>query len=141
MPARLGSMSRRGWYYFASIRGGPCRMGAIISPRAAFAALSLRLKSEGRLEPLRIGRPHPRVDDPRRALAVERHDELLGGDAAHVGARCGDAITLSNCNSGCSAAGGSLSHTSTPAPAIFFARSASTSARSSWMKPRAVVMK
>src|SRR5439155_1366724 len=35
---------------------------------------------------------------------------------------CGLAITLSNCNSGCSGGGGSLSQTSRPAPAIVFAR-------------------
>ena len=37
--------------------------------------------------------------------------------------------------------GGSLSHTSSPAPAIFLALSSSSSAFSSWMKPRAVLMK
>src|ERR1700687_804431 len=73
------------------------------------------------LEPLRISWPHLRIDDARRALAVERHDELLGGDPAHIGTRlalmpavCGLAITLSNCKSGWSDGGGSLSHTSSP---------------------------
>ena len=36
---------------------------------------------------LGINRPHLRIDDARRTLAVERHDQLLGRDAPHVGAR------------------------------------------------------
>src|SRR6516225_7731007 len=132
----------------------PARMVGMTSPGAVLSndsqppALPLRPKPEGLLEPLGIGRPHLRIDDAGRALAVERHDQLLGGDAAHIGASSrvmpavwGLAITLSSCSSGWSTAGGSLSHTSRPAPAICFARSASASARSSWMKPRAVVMK
>ncbi len=37
--------------------------------------------------------------------------------------------------------GGSFSQTSRPAPAMRFSRSASSSAFSSWIEPRAVVMK
>ena len=54
---------------------------------------------------------------------------------------CGLASTLSNCSSGCSGGGGSLDQTSRPAPAMRFSFSACNSASSSWMKPRAVVMK
>ena len=54
---------------------------------------------------------------------------------------CGLAITLSNCSSGWSIAGGSFDQTSRPAPAICLFRSASSSAFSSVMKPRAAVMK
>src|SRR6516225_10081204 len=71
----------------------PARMVGMTSPGAVLSndsqppALPLRPKPEGLLEPLGIGRPHLRIDDAGRALAVERHDELLGGDAAHIGAR------------------------------------------------------
>src|SRR3954452_24083114 len=47
---------------------------------------SLGRESERLLEPLGIGRPYLRIDDAGRALAVERHDQLLGGDPAHIGA-------------------------------------------------------
>jgi len=60
-----------------------------------------------------------RIDDPRRAFAVERHDELLGGDAAILESASrvmtrGIAVSRSRCRtprSGWSAEGGSLSHT------------------------------
>src|SRR2546428_405535 len=62
-------------------RKGGCR------PCACFLELPLRPEPEGLLEPFGISRPHLRIDDAGRALAVERHDELLGGNAAHIGAR------------------------------------------------------
>src|SRR5947209_16634076 len=46
-----------------------------------------RRHSERVLEALRINRPDLRIDDARRALAVDRIQNLLGGDAAHVLAR------------------------------------------------------
>ena len=46
-----------------------------------------RRKAEGALEALDIEWPDLRVDQARRALAVERSEQLLGGDASHVDAR------------------------------------------------------
>src|SRR5262249_56753793 len=91
-----------GWPRSAAIRaGGRCPVSSTTaSPTcstpgtgvgdagsACFPELPLRPKPEGLLEPLGISRPHLRIDDAGRALAVERHDQLLGGDAAHIGAR------------------------------------------------------
>src|SRR5262245_36815632 len=53
----------------------------------ALIKLFLRPKSEGPLESLGVSRPDLWIDDAGRALAVERHDELFGRDAAHIGAR------------------------------------------------------
>src|SRR5581483_2603927 len=46
-----------------------------------------RRHPEGPREPFAVMRPDLGIDDPRRALAVERVEDLLGGDAAHVLAR------------------------------------------------------
>src|SRR6478609_2178882 len=65
---------------------------AIASLTRHSLARSLGRESERLREPLGIGRPYLRIDDAGRPLAVERHDQLLGGDSAHIGARlAGDA--------------------------------------------------
>src|SRR5882757_11132428 len=46
-----------------------------------------RRKPEGPLETPGVGRPYFGVDDARRPLAVERVENLLGRDPAHVLAR------------------------------------------------------
>src|SRR3981081_823794 len=46
-----------------------------------------RRKPEGPLETPGVGRPYFGVDDARRTLAVERVENLLGRDPAHVLAR------------------------------------------------------
>ena len=66
------------------------------------------------LEPLRIVRPHLRIDNARRALPIQRSQHLCRRDLRHVErvstvtpAVCGLASTLSNCSSGWSGGGGS----------------------------------
>src|SRR6266581_3839961 len=59
------------------------RISAAVSAQAAAKRL-FRRKSERPLEPLGVGRPDIRIDDARRPLAVERVEDLLGGDLAHV---------------------------------------------------------
>ena len=56
-------------------------------------------------------------------------------------AMCGLAMTLSMFSSGWAGSGGSLRNTSSPAPAMRPSRNAASSAGSSWMPPRAVLMK
>src|SRR6202048_5489704 len=46
-----------------------------------------RRKSERALEAFCVGRPYLGIDYARRPVAVERAEHLLGGDAAHIGAR------------------------------------------------------
>src|SRR5438270_9087441 len=54
-----------------------------------------RRHAERLLEALGIARPNVGIDDAWRALAVERLQHLLGGDAAHVPARLdGDACCM-----------------------------------------------
>src|SRR5215468_850057 len=60
---------------------------------------SLRTEAEGPLEALGVSRPHLRIDDAGWALAVERHDQLLGRDPPHIGARlAGDAGGVRACD-------------------------------------------
>src|ERR1700736_6959496 len=69
------------------------RLPRKVTARMASSCL-LRPRSEAQcaLEPFGVQRPYLGVDDAGRRLAVERVDELLGGDAAHVHARLmGDA--------------------------------------------------
>src|ERR1051326_7995918 len=69
------------------------RLPRKVTARMASSCLPLpRGEAQCALEPLRVQRPDLGVDDAGRRLAVERVDELLGGDAAHVHARLmGDA--------------------------------------------------
>jgi rhodanese-related sulfurtransferase len=64
----------------------PRREEILLRPIRPVPALFRRDAKRSR-KPFRIGRPHLRIDDPRRALAVERVKQLLGGDAAHVDPR------------------------------------------------------
>src|SRR3979409_217096 len=112
-----------------------------VYPTCASSVRSLGREPECLLEPLGIARPHLRIDDARRALAIERHDQLLGGDPAHIGAGlAGDARRVRARNYIVELQQRMVGRW-WPAPAICLVRSASASARSSWMKPRAVVMK
>src|SRR6266566_4280684 len=69
------------------------RLPRKVTARMASSCLLLpRSEAQCALEPLGVQRPDLGVDDARNGLAVERIDELLGGDAAHVHARLmGDA--------------------------------------------------
>src|ERR1700740_3659586 len=61
------------------------RLPRKVTARMASSRLPLpRGEAQCALEPLRVQRPDLGVDDAGRRLAVERVDELLGGDAAHV---------------------------------------------------------
>src|SRR5215216_8109829 len=43
-----------------------------------------RRKPKRALEPPGVGRPHLGVNDARRSLAVQRGENLFGGDFAHI---------------------------------------------------------
>src|ERR1700759_1798031 len=55
----------------------------IFSPVCVHQGL-FRRHAKGARKSLAVMRPDLGIDDPRRPLAVERVEDLLGGDAAHV---------------------------------------------------------
>ena len=76
-------------------RGADVRLGVRADRRCVGGAvrnsLTFRPDAKDPFEPLAIRRPHLRVDQPRRALAVQDVDQLLGRETRHVVARfmCG----------------------------------------------------
>src|SRR5512132_1178379 len=87
LPASLSSSNN---FEIGGRNAGACRryyVPTIPQACSALLGLSVRPKAEGLLESFRVRRPYLRIDNAGRALAVKRHHELLGGDAAHIGAR------------------------------------------------------
>ena len=105
--------------------------------------------AESARKALAVMRPDLGIDDARRPLAVERVQHLLGGDAAHVLARfAGDAGGVRARQHVVELQQRMLRRRRLLGPDVeagardaLFLQSAATIASSSWMKPRAVVMK
>ena len=107
-----------------------------------------RRKPKSPLEAPGVIRPYLGVDDARRPLAIERVQKLLGGDPAHVLPRFpGHAGRMRACEHVVELQQRMIRRRRLLGPYVEagacdrLSRSASSSAASSWIKPRAVVMK
>ena len=79
----------RKMFSFTAIRSKDARISPLVASGSIRGSLATRFSfyfgaNPNALEALGVGRPYLGIDQARRPLAVERVENLLGGDLAHV---------------------------------------------------------